>query len=200
MRHQRKTAPEVVGGRVQKKNNREPHPSDYYATPQNLPVVDRKRPGAGYRHFLTKRDIHAFIGILPDWDMLSEGLNAVVLAPGSRGADGYHTPGVVHVCAWDARTAIEVDSDYYEDHRDIFERLGVPCEPVEGWYRCGFTAATVRAYQLLHILLHELGHHHDRMTTRKRRSSSRGEGFAEEYARQYEAHIWSAYVRTFGLF
>jgi hypothetical protein len=64
-------------------------------------------------------------------------------------------------------------------------------------YLAEFTPATVQAFLLLHVLLHELGHHHDRMTSPGRRDISRGERYAEEYARRYEPRIWSAYCRVF---
>ena len=60
------------------------------------------------------------------------------------------------------------------------------------------TESTVMAYQLLHIFLHELGHHHDRMSTRSQRRSSRGERYAEHYACAYEERIWQSYLRVFG--
>ena len=50
-----------------------------------------------------------------------------------------------------------------------------------------------------HILLHEFGHHHDRMTTKSMRAS-RGEPYAEEYARRYEALIWKDYLKVFTLY
>ncbi len=56
------------------------------------------------------------------------------------------------------------------------------------------------AVQNLHILLHELGHHHDRITTRSRRRASRGESYAEQYARTYEERIWADYLRRFPLY
>lgn len=95
----RKTTPKVVGGRVQKKNNPE-WTANYYDTPPPSLVIDRHRPGKGYRHVLMQRDIETFIGLLPDWSELSRGLNAVVLSPGSEYRDGYYGRGVVHVCAW----------------------------------------------------------------------------------------------------
>lgn len=80
------------------------------------------------------------------------------------------------------------------------ERLGVPCEETsEGNYLCKFDERTVRGYQLLHILLHELGHHHDRMTTRAQKRACRGEKYAEEYARLHQASIWQAYQKVFAL-
>jgi hypothetical protein len=161
-------------------------------------VIDRKRPGVGYRHVLTKRDIVQFIELLPNWQTLAVGLNAIVLASGEDGTDGYHAPGVVYVCAWEADLWREISPEYYADHRDILERLDVQCEEMEnGWYLCKFSEAAVRGYQLLHILLHELGHHHDRMTSRLQQRARRGESYAEEYARHYEAVIWLRYLEVF---
>jgi hypothetical protein len=100
-RGNRKSAPQVVKGRVQKKNNWS-QSADYYQAPQpRMVVIDRKRPGEGYRHFLNKSDIYRFLELLPDWDRLAVGLNAIVLAPGEWDTAGYHVPGVVHICAWD---------------------------------------------------------------------------------------------------
>jgi hypothetical protein len=77
----------------------------------------------------------------------------------------------------------------------------VPVERTpDGEIVCHFTEATARAYQLLHVLLHEIGHHHDLMTTRSRKECARGETYAEEYAYRYEALIWERYLSEFELF
>jgi len=194
----RKSAPRVVKGKVRKKNNWSLS-ADYYAAPQSrMVVIDRKRPGEGYKHVLNKSDIYRFLELLPDWDKLAVGLNAIVLAPGLGYWDGYHSPGVVHICAWGTDLWVEYTKAYYDDHRDIFERLGVESEANEnGEYLCKFDEEAVRGYQLLHILLHELGHHHDRMTTRAQKRTGRGEKYAEDYALQYEAVIWQQYQKAF---
>jgi hypothetical protein len=198
-RFNRKTDPKVIGGLVQKKNNWA-LTSDYYNTEQKVPIIDRRRPGKGYRHLLKQRDILDFIGILPDWSELSVGLNAVVLAPGRWGLYGYHTRGVVHVCAWDEDLWIKLTTEGYEWEHEIFERLGVPCEKNDDEVLCKFTEETARAHQLLATLLHELGHHHDRMTTKYKARSSRGETYAETYARKYAERIWISYQDIFGVF
>ena len=61
-----------------------------------------------------------------------------------------------------------------------------------------FTRSTARAYQLLHVLLHELAHHHDLMTTRRQVEPGRGEQYAESWALKYEAKIWTAYAERLG--
>ena len=198
----RKSAPEVTGGKVQKKNNWALTPN-YYSHRQRELVIDRKRPGKSYRHVLTRRDIQDFIDILPDWEELSRGLDAIVLAPGEDNVAGYHVPGVVHVCAWDEEMWMDYkrDTDFFRNHEPIFVRLGVPIEySDDGYALCKFDESTARAYQLLHILLHELGHHHDRITSKKKRNTGRGEPYAEAYALAYEARIWDDYRRRFDLY
>ena len=54
--------------------------------------------------------------------------------------------------------------------------------------------------QTLATLLHELGHHHDRMTTKLKRDAVRGESYAEAYAKAYTDRIWSQYREAFGAF
>ena len=194
-----KTSPKVIDGLVQKKNNWSAT-ADYYNTEQTLPVIDRQRPGKGYRHLLKQKDIYDFISILPDWNELSIGLNAIVLAPGSWDAWGYHSRGVIEVCAWEVNIWTEISEEGYKAELHILEKLNVPCEPSENGVLCKFTEDTAKAHQLLATLLHELGHHHDRMTTKTKLHSSRGETYAEEYAKAYSERIWIDYQSVFGVF
>lgn len=60
-----------------------------------------------------------------------------------------------------------------------------------------FTPATVQAFLLVHVLVHELGHHHDRMTSPRKRRATRGEDYAEAYAKKHEDALWPAYCRVF---
>jgi hypothetical protein len=198
VRFNRRTAPRVVRGKVQRKNRWSPTPN-YYNSSQDRPVVDRRRPGRLHRHILYKQDVLRFIDLLPDWAELSIGLNAVVLAPAGYNVDGWHRPGVVAVCAWRRELWYETDRAWFEAHRPVLERIGVPCEDIEGGdVLCQWTEGTIRAYQLLHVLLHELGHHRDRMTTRSKKDACRGESFAEQYALDYADRIWDRYVVEFG--
>src|SRR5687768_10613576 len=96
--HYRKTAPCVRQGKVQRKNRWTLTPDCYTERPE--PIIERQKPGFGYRHILRKEDIRRFIRLLPNWRGLSQGLNAIVLASGSSQYDGWHRPGVVAVCAW----------------------------------------------------------------------------------------------------
>ena len=62
----------------------------------------RELTGRGYKHLLSKSDIHEFIEIVPEWDQSAEGLDAILLAAGDAGCDGwYNHLGVVAICAWE---------------------------------------------------------------------------------------------------
>jgi hypothetical protein len=197
--HPRRTGTKVCDGRVRHKNNWG-HSPTVYNTTADLRVY-REKPGRGYRHLLRQEDVRRFLGLLPDWEELSRGLRAVVLAAGCGCCYGtYYDVGVVRLRAW-GRELWEITSEgWYRQYRDLFDRLGVPCEPAApGCVVLQFTAASARAYQLLHVFLHELGHHHDRLTTRTRKHSARGEGYADDYAMRYMDRIWERYLDTFGL-
>jgi hypothetical protein len=144
------------------------------------------------------RDIRAFLEILPEWPALAVGLNTILMAPPRPNCDGFHRAGLVALCAQSRDLSKLIPNpDYVKRHRDIFDRLGVPIEPTPEGHILRFTPGAMRAYQLLHVLLHELGHHHDRMTTKSKRRSSRGERFAELYARSHGDFIWSRYFELF---
>jgi hypothetical protein len=161
--------------------------------------VRRESPGAGYQHVLTPGDITVFINLLPQWDELAIGLGTILLARGSWDYDGWHFPGTVAVCAWRGELVQTISDVYYQDHADIFRRLHVTCRPLNDTeYLAEFTEWSARSYQLLHILLHELGHHHDRMTSPSRKQATRGERYAETYALTHEQVVWNLYLRTFG--
>ncbi|MHC4974776.1 MAG: hypothetical protein ACYTG3_20865 [Planctomycetota bacterium] len=200
MRHirNRKTTPKVRDGKVQRKNRTDlsRHYKNYY---QDKPFIDRLRPGPGYRHVLLKRDVSNFIALLPDWKELSRDLDAVVLVPGEENCLGWHTSGIVAVCAWERGLVREWSQGFVNEHRTVLDRLGVPYEPCsDDTCLVHWTEASIRGFQLMHILLHELGHHHDRITTRSMGRASRGERYAELYALAYADRIWDEYYRSFG--
>jgi len=193
----RTTTPGVTRGKVQKKHRREPTADDAHGRVDEL-WFDRQAPGRGYQHLLGRRDVERFLGLLPDWDELSIGLEAVLLVPGEAGLDGYHSPGVVAVCAWPRELWHVVHGQHADDHEDLLRALDVAREPLPGdRVRLLWTRPQARAYQLLHVLLHELGHHHDRMTTRSRSRSARGEPYAEAYAHRCAERVWDSYARAF---
>src|SRR3954452_23764667 len=96
------------------------------------------------------------------------------------------------------RVPITESAEHAEFVDDLWA-LGVRVPRPLGEIEVRWTDAQARAYQLLHILPHELGHHHDRMTTRSRRNAARGEPFAEAYANRVLDRIWADYATRFGI-
>lgn len=82
----------------------------------------------------------------------------------------------------------------------LLKQIGEPCDrAADDRVVRRLAEWTIRAFQLTHILLHELGHHHDRMTTRRQLDSCRGEPYAEQYSLRYSCQVWDAFVTEFGL-
>ncbi len=191
----RRTTPRVRDGVVQKKH-RTVRSSDYFRDEMPSLVIDRWPPARGHRHLVTKSDLRKFIGLLPDWNELSRGLQAIVLDGYSGGCMGWYQPGVVSLCAWRKPLEWEAcDLGFYEEHKEVFEKLAIPVGPGP-MPPIRFTEASAKAFLLVHVFVHELGHHHDRMTTRSQARCCRGERYAEEYAR-HEDQILERYRRAF---
>jgi hypothetical protein len=196
MRVQRKTTPKVKDGRVQKKNRHDITPN-YWNTRQDELQLDTEKPGKGFKHFLKKRDIVKFLQILPNWEELNIELDAIILAEGG-GSDGWYSNGVLAICAWEKDKSVTLNKDYFNDHKDIFERLKLEYEIKSSGVICQFNEKQIIAYQLLHIFLHELGHHHDRVSTKEKIDNApRGERYAEDYALKYERIIWNRFFEEF---
>src|SRR3954447_3143258 len=191
--------PRVRSGKQYQSERSAPAPADHNAQ-RPCPELFRKHPGTGHRHVLRVRHVRQFLSILPEWPSLAVGLNVILLAPARPSCDGFHRPGLVAICAQPrSLSPLVPNGQYIRRHRDLFDRVGVPIEKADAGHVLHFTEDTLRAYQLLHVFLHELGHHHDRMTTRSRRRASRGEHFAELYARTNGDYIWSSYFKQFPL-
>ena len=195
--YNRRTSSKVVGGLVQRKNNHVP-------TAQTGYVVDRVRPGKGYRHVLKKKDIHDFTDIVPDWVSASQGIESIVLDSGSDFQDGLYRhykregTGIILLSAWPEGLWVTQRRDYFEEHEWHYDRLGVVCERAGADWNCHFTETQARAFLLLHIFLHELGHHVDKLRSKKQNRMAGGESFAEAYANRVMEEIWHAYVEKFG--
>lgn len=193
----RRTATKVKGGKVQRKNRHRP-------TGTLGCVLDRESPGRGYAHVVTKKDIQDFIEIIPDWERLSEGLECIKVAAKYDRCDGAHEfffreeTGAIHLYSWPEDLWMTLDDSYFDAHQEIFEQLGVSYDRAkDGEVVCRFTEAQARAYMLLHVFLHELGHHHDRMN-QKHHGKSRGEDYAENFAMKRFEALLPEYVRVFG--
>src|SRR6266566_9709409 len=188
--YNRRTATKVKDGRVQRKNRHIPTGRLGY-------VLDRESPGRGFRHVLSKRDLQAFIDLIRDWHQLSRNLERIVLAS-DRPADAvyafYHREetGAIFLHPWYEDLWIELTPAYFEAHADIFERIGVSFDRVQGAFLCRFTEAQAKAFMLLHVFMHELGHHHDRLH-QKHRHSTKGEDYAERFATAWFNELLPAY-------
>ena len=194
----------VRDGRVQKKNNWTVDRGDYRSWTQAEIRIDRKDPGRYSRHLITVAQLREFLELLPDWDQLTIGLDAIVLDSERDEADamGWCSPGVVAVCAWEADLWWDdVHRSWVDEHRDVLDTLEVECErPDDQRYDViRWTENQARAFQLLHILPHELGHHHDRMTNRSKLRCARGEPYAENYAIRVMNEVLPIYSTRFDL-
>ncbi len=191
----RRTATKVKDGRVQRKNRQRPTGHDGH-------VLDRESPGRGFRHVVTKRDVQTFIDLVPDWHRLSERLERIVLASGSED-DGLYLfynreeTGAIFLHAWADDLWREIATPYFDAHQEIFERLGVSFVRGEDSVMCRFTEAQARAFMLLHVFMHELGHHQDRIH-QKHFGSTKGEEYAERFATHRFNQLFPTYVRIFG--
>ena len=200
MKHfNRKSTPKVKNGKVLKKNNHELTPN-YYNTYQKEIQIDVEKSGKGYKHFLKKRDVIRFLDLIPNFHIYSEKLDAIVLVNGDCDYDGmYNNDGVIYISAWDKNQDILVSDNYFYEHKELFRRLGVNYIQQKNGYWCEFDIEQIKAYQLLHILLHELGHHYDRIKTKSQFIAPNGEVFAENFAFEIETYMWNAYEDEFGI-
>jgi hypothetical protein len=93
----------------------------------------------------------------------------------------------------------DAEPRFVADHMPELQRLGVEIDPCAGVVEVRWTEAQARAFQLLHVLPHELGHHHDRITTATLARSARGEPYAEAYARRVMNEVFDTYCQLFGV-
>ena len=186
-------------GRVQKKNNWAPQRDDYRVCPQDEIRIDRRDPGPGYRHVLTVAQLRTFVELLPDWDEVAVGLDAIVMDAGSSWEMGWYMSGVVALCAWPADLWNTTSPSWITANEQMLNLLDVAVEKRGGKHWLLWTEAQARAFTLLDVLPHELGHHHDLMRTRTQRDAARGEPYAVAYARDALDAIWPKYTRHFAL-
>ena len=108
----RRTGTKVKAGRVQRKNRHRPTAHEGF-------VLDRESPGRGFIHVVTKRDVQAFLDIIPEWNRFSERLERIVLARYSDNADGiyrfYHREetGSIFLHAWAEDLWVELTKSYF---------------------------------------------------------------------------------------
>jgi hypothetical protein len=188
-RVQRKSAMKVQGGRVLRKNNWKRDRDDLWIPRASEIRLVREDPGYGLRHLVTVPQLRAFLERLPMWDEVAVGLRAVVLS-GDDHAMGWHQGGVIALCGWERELWWDdAAPEWLAKNEHVLDCLGVEREGTE----VRWTEAQARAFQLLDVLPHELGHHRDRMTTRSKWDAARGEPYAERYAREVFDRLWPAY-------
>jgi hypothetical protein len=152
------------------------------------------RPAKGYYHPVSITDVKRFIGIVPDWEEAAANVRAIVLTPGDAWVAGtYYDEGVIKLHAWPKLEEIIVG----ENDRWLVEQMGLEVKS-DPKTKIVLTPSQVRCYQLLGTLLHELGHHADRMGTRSKKMAANGEPFAIAYEHRRQRELWDAYVREFG--
>lgn len=96
--------------------------------------------------------------------------------------------------AWPEELWGDFEEEYFQEHRWHFDLFGVVYEKQKKEWACYFTEGQARAFMLLHIFLHELGHHVDKL-----RSKNKNEIFGgEEYANKLCKQMWPQYVSRFG--
>ncbi|WP_158261135.1 MULTISPECIES: hypothetical protein [Pirellulaceae] len=175
-----------------------------WAPTRRGPLVRREQPGRGHKHYICKSDVLKFIDLLPQWEELSVGLNEIILAEAREFTQGWYRPGKVAICAWEKELLHEQYGCDFLDHEAVYRRLGIPFDhresikyPNSDAYYVHYDNQSLRAYLLLHIFLHELGHHHDLITTKHQDDCARGESYAEDYAIKYETLIFDRYCEAF---
>ncbi len=200
---QRKTNPRVVNGTVQKKNNATTT-GDYYVEPLTHWKFEKQRPLPGFKHVVGKKDLDKFIEIIPGFEELSKELDAIVLTKGTEFLfglyrSGWTDHGIIHLCAWREELHLPMSKALYDTHPELMDRLNLPFDEDDPntWRTFHFSRETARAFMLLDVFLHELGHHHDRITSKRKSQCGRGEAYAEAFAREMATKIWPAYVKRF---
>ena len=194
----RKTTPKVRDGKVQKKHRWAPSRDGDSALLESAELaLEARAPGVGHRHVLSVLDLRRFFPCIPQWEQVSRGLRAIVLDHEPDCLGRYHR-GIIRLSSWENDLFVDYDPEFFAEHQPTLERLGVPHdadaprEP-EDAIRVYFDERLARAFQLVHVFVHELGHHVDRMERRRR-----GEDFAEAWALEMEDRIWPRYRERFG--
>ncbi len=195
--YSKKTSPKVIGGLVQRKNN-------HSKTARNGYVIDRRRAGKGFRQVLKSKDIHDFTDIIPDWEVICEGIESIIIDAGDECRDGLYRhyndedTGVIWLSAWPEGLWVEFNDTYFKQHQWHLDLLEVVYEKKGNEWVCHFTESKAKGFMLLHVFLHELGHHVDKLRSRKKNVLRGGDRFAENYANQTLKEIWQDYCVKFG--
>lgn len=192
----RKTSTKVVGGRVTRKSRSDLSEVHGY-------VIEKVAAGKGFTHVVSARQLERFIELIPNWSALSSRLERIVLDHGQPNYFGYHQfhhrekTATIALCAWPKELWTPLSPRFFSEHREIFETLGVSYQINLTRVTCHFSVAQARAFSLLNVFLHEVGHHHDSL--RRRGVGLPGkERIAEEFARGLFETMLPLYQAQFG--
>lgn len=192
----RKTATKIVNGRVSRKN-RSVITSVYGYTIEKVPA------GRGFTHVVSPQKLEEFIELIPDWKKHSYRLERIILTRGYEDFFGYHQDhryektATISLCPWPKKLWAPMSVRFFRNHQYFFDRLGVTYQIRLSNVICRFTVTQARAFSLLHVFLHELGHHIDWQHRRGERLR-RVEEYAEAFATGLFDIMFPLYKERFG--
>ncbi len=191
----RRTSTKVINGVVSPKNRED-------ATDPRPYEIIRKPAGRGFRHVVSAGQLEQFISIIPAADELLEGVERIVLGGGDS-AFGWHyrshrrKVAEIELCAWPKSLWAPMSLWYFRLHQRYFDAFNVGYSLDERPIVCRFNTAQARAFSLLHVFLHELGHHHD-WKHRRGDYLPGEEPYADEFAFRYLDQLLPLYREKFG--
>jgi hypothetical protein len=192
----RRTATKVVNGQVTRKSR--------YDLTGDRGYFIRKEPAArGFTHVVSRNQLREFLKIVPGWPEVADRLDAIVLTGGSTGYFGYHSVfrhsnlAMIALCAWEKNLWKTFGYDFYRDNRRVLDALGVDCRMDFHSVTARFTVAQARAFSLLDVFMHELGHHQDWLRRRGRGLPDK-EKIADGYAARHFEQLFPIYCEKFG--
>lgn len=192
----RRTSTKVINGVVSPKNRED-------ATDPRPYAIIRESAGRGFRHVVSARHLEQFIRLIPDADQLLQGVEKIILSGGSEKVYGWHRElwrwkvATIELCAWTKDIWAPMSIRYFRQHQPYIDALGVTYSLGESPILCRFTMAQARAFSLLHVFMHELGHHQD--WKRRRGGRMKGlEAYADEFALRYFDLLLPLYREKFG--
>lgn len=136
-------------------------------------------------------DVRRFLALMSEWRKELDELGEVILERGHPQFDASYRffDCTIKLQPW-ATLSPTWWSGHVWGHDSILTRLNVPLEAVGDSFVCRFTRDTARAYMLLHVFMHEIGHH--LYFVRNGMTSDRSEKYAEEFALRFEGLMWAA--------
>lgn len=192
----RKTSTKVVGGRVDRKNRSDLSEVNGY-------VIEKVAAGRGFKHVVSSGQLESFIELIPDWNEHSFRLERILLSRGYINKFGYYEffrrekIATIALCPWPKDLWRPISLSFFDEHRHVIDALGVPHETRGHRVTCRFSVAQARAFSLLHVFLHEVGHHRDWLRRRGVRLRGR-EAIAEDFANRLFETMLPLYKARFG--